>query len=434
VVLLSCLAVVASGDTARALPGPPLREPLDARGRSLTCDPGVRGSAKTLVLLVHGTFATSAWWTPTYVRALPAAGHPTCTVEVPDREAGDVQRSVEYVVHAIRDVSRRARRPIAVIGHSQGAFLTTFALRYWPDLGVRVNDFVGLAGLYENGSALGTPLCTGGCPPSAWQLRPGSALLRAYARRPLYRGPSYTTIATAFDELVVPQPQAGRLSSARNIVLQDVCPGRAVEHGLITADAAAHALVMDALSHAGPAEPARVDRAVCAAALMPGSDPVGLAVQFAQTALGVGAFLSQPAGREPRVHCPFDPSCTRPRLRPRLLARSLVFAATRVVRVQGSVVLPPGALDQCAGRVDVRALGRARIVATRRARLGVDCRFGAWLRVGCARLPAALRIVARFAGNAELLGARTVATVARSPERRSIRRAIRPSSCSRAPR
>ena len=48
-------------------------------------------------------------------------------MELPGHATGDGQRSVEYVVAAIRAVSARAHRRIAVVGHSQGALLATFA-------------------------------------------------------------------------------------------------------------------------------------------------------------------------------------------------------------------------------------------------------------------------------------------------------------------
>jgi pimeloyl-ACP methyl ester carboxylesterase len=400
---LSATAVLlGTAGPADALPGPPLQEPRSALERALWCSPNLAGAKSVPVLLVHGTFATSQWWTPTYRRALPTSGHPVCTVDVPDREAGDVQRSVEYVVHAIRAVAERAGRRIAVIGHSQGAFLVTFALRYWPDLGARVEDFVGLAGLYERGSALGSVLCADACPASAWQLRPGSRLLRAYASRHLYSGPDYTTISTAFDEFVVPQPDAGRLRGARNLALQDVCPGRLAEHGMITADAAAYALVLDAIEHPGPSDPARVGAAICTARFIPGTDVVGLAEQFALTAVGVADFLARPVGAEPPVRCPLGPGCQRQRLRPQLNAQMTASARARSVRVRGIVVLPPGALEQCTGFVRLRVFQGDRTLVAHRFAVGSDCRFTASLSLPDHRTTHGLRVIASFPGTSEL--------------------------------
>lgn len=368
----------------------------------MRCDPDVRRAPRTPVLLVHGAFSTRSWWAPTYLRALPADGHPTCTLELPGRLAVDLQRAAEYVVYAVRTVTRLAGRPGPIVGHSQGAFLASFALRFWPDLGGRITDFVGLAGVYERGSALGTAVCAAGCPASAWQLRPGSKLLRAYAARELYRGPAYTAMSTAYDEIVVPQPEAGRLGGAVNIVLQDVCPVRPVEHGLITADAVAYALALDAIEHAGPADPLRLPAEVCRRALLPGTDWVGLAAELGWTALGLAEYAAHPVAAEPAVRCPIDPACTRPRLQPRLRLAAGA-RSRRIVFVRGTLVLPPGAINQCSGTVQVRASapGWERIV---RAALTAACRFAA--PVVARRAP--VRVTARYAGSTELLPARAV--------------------------
>jgi triacylglycerol lipase len=78
---------------------------------------------------------------------------------------------------------------------------------------------------------------------------------------------SYTSIYSGFyDELVepaTPVPTAGldwnkNNPNVANILLQDVCPGRFVDHITIgLTDALAFALVLDALEHPGPADPQR---------------------------------------------------------------------------------------------------------------------------------------------------------------------------------
>ena len=72
-------------------------------------------------------------------------------------------------------------------------------------------------------------------------------------------------------------------------MVQDVCPGHAADHGSLLSDAVAYALVLDALTHSGPASPARVAGTTCLQTTMPGVDPLG-ATGFANTlvALSVG--------------------------------------------------------------------------------------------------------------------------------------------------
>src|SRR5581483_3443642 len=69
-----------------------------------------------------------------------------------------------------------------------------------------------------------------------------------------------------------PWTESAKLDGASNIAIQDVCPGRYVEHIQATYDAAVFAVIMDALTHDGGADAGRVDRSVCAQAAMPGVD------------------------------------------------------------------------------------------------------------------------------------------------------------------
>jgi hypothetical protein len=60
----------------------------------------------------------------------------------------------------------------------------------------------------------------------------------------------------------------------RNVLIQDVCPGRAVNHGAEPVDAAVFAVAMDALTHPGPGGVSRIDTAaVCAQSYLPGLTP-----------------------------------------------------------------------------------------------------------------------------------------------------------------
>ena len=105
-------------------------------------------------------------------------------------------------------------------------------------------------------------------------MMPGSSFLRALNSPDETPGEvSYTSIYTQFDELVQPN-STSRLRGATNILEQDLCPGRPVEHlGISSGDAVAFALAVDAFSHPGPADPARFDKANCAKATMDGAQP-----------------------------------------------------------------------------------------------------------------------------------------------------------------
>jgi len=97
-----------------------------------------------------------------------------------------------------------------------------------------------------------------------------------------------------------------------NVAIQDICPLDPSEHLQIgTTDAVAFALVDDALTHAGPADPVRIDRAVCAQPFQPGVDGSTVATDSAAsfTALG-NAFVRAPSVREePALRCYVTASC-----------------------------------------------------------------------------------------------------------------------------
>src|SRR5215218_4243630 len=99
--------MLSSAAGARATsPEPPLKEPEAERVRALECFGDLAHSSRRPVLLVHGTGATAAEnWEWGYQRVLVKRGHSVCRVNLPDRAYGDTQRSVEYVVTAIRKIA-----------------------------------------------------------------------------------------------------------------------------------------------------------------------------------------------------------------------------------------------------------------------------------------------------------------------------------------
>src|SRR5205085_3391738 len=165
------------------------------------------------------------------------------------------------VVAARHEVAVRAGRKLAVVGHSQGGLEPRWAFKWFPSTRPLVDDYVSISSTHH-GSADADGVCTvGSCAPSVWQQRRESQFLEALNAGDETPGDiSYTSIYSLTDEIVpeLPPPSTSMLEGARNILLQDVCPGRPADHFSILWDAVGEALVIDALDHPGPADPARL--------------------------------------------------------------------------------------------------------------------------------------------------------------------------------
>ncbi|MGC4938483.1 hypothetical protein [Kribbella sp. DT2] len=118
----------------------------------------------------------------------------------------------------------------------------------------------------------------------------GSRLTNAASAAPLPTATSFTSIGSRNDEVVFPQPYASTLAAARTVMVQSICPLRVVDHGLLLADAVAYRLVLDALSHEGPADPARLNSLTCLGLTFPGID-IGAATGFARPLVALARGL-----------------------------------------------------------------------------------------------------------------------------------------------
>jgi triacylglycerol lipase len=272
--LVGCLLLIAVVAPASASAvGPKLSAPLKKLRHSLICKGDFRHARHRPVLLVHGTFADSKInWSWNYMKTLPARGEPVCAVDLPDLSAGDIQPTSEYVVYAIRAMARRSGGRISVIGLSQGGLNIRWALKWWPDLRHLVDDAV-LFVTPNHGAKFTDLVCTspGVCATALYQMRSDSTFLAALNKgRDTVPGVDYTEIATSDDTVFVTPAQA-RLAGARNVVIQDICPGHKVDHVGTAYDGPTYALAIDALDHPGPAKAKRVGAAACRRDTMPGT-------------------------------------------------------------------------------------------------------------------------------------------------------------------
>ena len=272
---------VLAGAAPAVAADPPLTVPKAKLDAALHCHGKLQGAQREPIMLVTGTGATGDEAYAIGKGAFDVYKHPVCTVNFPDFTTADIQVSVQYLVNGIRSMERRAARPIAVIGISQGGLLPRFALTYWPSLREKVTDVLAAAGTQHGTSLFDPAVCApSGCAPALWQQAQGSKLLTALNAQPDETpGPtSWTTVRSATDEVV--QPQTGphptsALKGATNILIQSVCPGRQVSHIGTVLDSVAFAAFTDAIAHRGAARISRLPKDVCAHPYAPGLDEAG---------------------------------------------------------------------------------------------------------------------------------------------------------------
>lgn len=142
--------------------------------------------------------------------------------------------------------------------------------------------------------------------PALWQIREGSRFLSALNSVDETPGDvSYTSIWSRTDELVQTfalGEDTSVLDGASNVAIQDLCPGRPVSHFTLEADAVGFALVMDALTHTGPTNPARFDEATCLQSTMPG---VSLTEGRGDPIAGYATFATAERAREEPPLAPY---------------------------------------------------------------------------------------------------------------------------------
>jgi hypothetical protein len=239
----------------------------------------------------------------------------------------DIQVAGEYVVYALRTMSRpnshHPARKVQIIGYSQGGMVPRWALRFWPDTRELVDDDIGLDAS-NHGTITAESSCQHeGCAPAVWQQRNNSAFtaaLNSYAET--FPGISYTEIYTQEDEVVVPNANEEGSSSVHtgggqiaNIAVQEVCPGHKADHlSMGSFDPVGYALALDAVTHGGPAEKARIAVTVCAEAFQPGVNPETFATDDAKYNQEIAETFGDPSyhvASEPPLKCYVTASCKR---------------------------------------------------------------------------------------------------------------------------
>lgn len=301
-------------------PGPALSVTPKQLSDALLCSKGIDEASRAPVLLFQGTGATAKDnWSWTYEPALDMAGIPWCAVDLPDHATGDVQRSGEYVVAAIREVHRRAGRKVSIIGHSQGGMVPRWALRFWPDTRAMVDDVIGFAPS-NHGTTEAKCSAEDPCSAAGWQQGDQANFIRALnSSAETWPGIDYTVAYTRTDETVKPNMDDKGSSSLRtgggtirNVMTQSVCPNDAYEHLMIgTVDPVAHALAIDALEHPGPADPARLNPLeICGLPYHRGVNTLTVANDSSMAVASFESYKPKTVAAEPKLECYVTATCS----------------------------------------------------------------------------------------------------------------------------
>lgn len=189
------------------------------------------------VLLVPGFGGERAALEPLANR-LRVGGRKVQVVVLPGTGNGDLREQAKALGTAAKDALARTGAPsVDVVGYSAGGVVARLWVRFYGGaaLARRVvtlgsphhgTELAGLASLTSSTS----------CPAACRQLAPGSDLLDKLNRgEETPAGPRWVSLWSDDDQVVTP-PDSARLAGAVDIVLQQVCPGRRVEHDQLPID------------------------------------------------------------------------------------------------------------------------------------------------------------------------------------------------------
>jgi triacylglycerol lipase len=308
---LSVLALVPPASASAS--GPKLTVPKADLAAAFKCPIDPTNATQTPLMFVTGTGATGDQGYLIGQDAFEAYGHPVCYMNFPDFTTADIQVSVQYLVYGLRKEFKMAGRKVAVVGISQGGLLPRFALTYWPDLRNKVRDVLAAAGTQHGTTVFNGCSDTSPCTPADWQQARHSNMLDAINAQPdeTPGDVSYTTLRSRTDETV--QPQGGKhptsaLDGARNILIQDVCPGRTTTHIGTALDSVTFAAFADAIEHngegkKGAAKVSRLPGDVCDHPYAPGLDETQTDALLSAAGGLVSAQIAQApqVAAEPRV-------------------------------------------------------------------------------------------------------------------------------------
>jgi triacylglycerol esterase/lipase EstA (alpha/beta hydrolase family) len=181
---------------------------------------------------------------------LRSAGRTVQIVPPVGDNTGDLSSQARNLDRAARQAITSGAPSVDVVGYSAGGVVA----RIWAaDFGgtTMARRIVTLGSPHHGTeiAGLATRLLAGACPTACQQLAPGSAVLTGLPEAPA--GPRWTSIYTAFDDVVLP-PNSASLTGAVDIEVQQVCADSRIKHSDLPKDPLTTGLVEHALDQAAP--------------------------------------------------------------------------------------------------------------------------------------------------------------------------------------
>lgn len=184
---------------------------------------------------------------------LRAAGRDATVVALPGDGTGDLRAQADVLNSAVQAYLADGAPSVDIVGYSAGGVVARiWAAEHGGGMGARRIVTLGSPHRGTSIASLAAALLPESCPAACRQLVRDSALLTGLP--PLAKGPVWTSIWTAQDDVVTP-PDSAVLAGALNVRLQDVCPDDAARHGDLPTDPLVDGLVRRALGVAPLALP-----------------------------------------------------------------------------------------------------------------------------------------------------------------------------------
>ncbi len=259
--LLAVLVPVSASADTPQWPTSPFGEPTGANDWS--CRP--TAARPEPVIIVHGTFGDRKSLLDDLSAAMVDRGFCVFSLDYGNRATDPIEDSAQQLKAFTEKVlAATGAAKVSMVGHSQGGMMPRYYIKFLGGDAV-VDDLVGLAPSNHGTTVVGDPSnpLTGAsfgtyCPACVQQAAGSEFLANLNAGDETPGDVSYTQVVTRNDEVVVPYTSGylapGPLTT--NVTIQDGCPTDLADHLRIPMSRAAISWTLDALTHAGPADPA----------------------------------------------------------------------------------------------------------------------------------------------------------------------------------